>query len=47
MYEEMKGKPCGIPDERFLIASHIKPWSRLDIYERLDKNNGFLLFSQL
>ncbi|MDA2738621.1 MULTISPECIES: HNH endonuclease [Bacillus cereus group] len=34
---------CGISDERFLIASHIKPWSQSNDDERLDLNNGLLL----
>lgn len=40
-------EPCcrvtGIYDERFLIASHIKPWSKSNNEERLDGNNGLLL----
>ncbi|TKH33770.1 HNH endonuclease [Bacillus cereus] len=40
---EKKCKLCGVPDEQFLIASHIKPWSQSDNQERLDVNNGFLL----
>ncbi|WP_368639636.1 HNH endonuclease [Castellaniella ginsengisoli] len=42
-----KVEPCcritGINDERFLIASHIKPWSKSDNVERLDGHNGLLL----
>lgn len=34
---------CGVSDERFLIASHIKPWSQSSHQERLDVNNGLLL----
>ncbi len=34
---------CGVNDERFLIASHIKPWSESTNEERLDVNNGLLL----
>ncbi|CRK83003.1 HNH endonuclease [Neobacillus massiliamazoniensis] len=34
---------CGVNDERFLIASHIKPWSISTNEERLDVNNGLLL----
>lgn len=34
---------CGISDEKFLIASHIKPWSESEANEKLDINNGLLL----
>lgn len=34
---------CNVNDRRFLIASHIKPWSESTNYERLDVNNGLLL----
>jgi hypothetical protein len=34
---------CGVSDERFLIASHIKPWSHSSNQERLDVDNGLLL----
>ncbi|MED3819023.1 HNH endonuclease [Priestia aryabhattai] len=34
---------CGVSDERFLVASHIKPWSQSNHQERLDINNGLLL----
>ncbi|PHD44910.1 hypothetical protein COF67_25415 [Bacillus toyonensis] len=40
---ERKCGLCGVTDERFLIASHIKPWSQSDNQERLDVNNGLLL----
>ncbi|NEU30995.1 HNH endonuclease [bacterium LRH843] len=40
---ECKCKLCGVEDESFLIASHIKPWSRSSHEERLDLNNGLLL----
>lgn len=33
----------GIADERFLIASHIKPWRDSDNTERLDGSNGLML----
>ncbi len=33
----------GTTDKRFLIASHIKPWSVCDNSERLDGSNGLLL----
>lgn len=36
-------KICGLSDERFLIASHIKPWSKSNNQERLDLNNVLLL----
>ncbi|MFI8492689.1 HNH endonuclease [Peribacillus butanolivorans] len=34
---------CGLKDEKFLIASHIKPWKYSSHNERLDINNGLLL----
>ncbi|MDF3554659.1 restriction endonuclease [Bacillus cereus] len=40
---ERKCKLCGVSDERFLVASHIKPWSQSNHKERLDVNNGLLL----
>ncbi|MYL48295.1 HNH endonuclease [Halobacillus litoralis] len=40
---ESKCKICGVNDTRFLIASHIKPWSTSNNEERLDVNNGLLL----
>jgi putative restriction endonuclease len=40
---EKKCRLCGVSDERFLIASHIKPWSQSNNQERLDFNNGLLL----
>lgn len=40
---EKKCKLCGVVDEAFLIASHIKPWSVSNNEERLDVNNGLLL----
>ncbi|SNU06661.1 HNH endonuclease [Lachnospiraceae bacterium] len=33
---------CGVSDQRFLIASHIKPWSLASPEERVDIDNGFL-----
>lgn len=36
-------KICGLADRRFLIASHIKPWSKSNDQERLDLNNVLLL----
>ncbi|WP_312471234.1 HNH endonuclease [Neobacillus sp.] len=40
---EKKCRLCGVHDERFLVASHIKPWSQSNSRERLDVNNGLLL----
>lgn len=34
---------CGVSDEAFLVASHIKPWSECEADEKLDPDNGFLL----
>lgn len=34
---------CGVANQDLLIASHIKPWSRADHYERTDPDNGLLL----
>lgn len=34
---------CGLSDEKFLIASHIKPWSVSNSQERLDIENVLLL----
>jgi len=36
-------KICGLSDTRFLIASHIKPWSKSTRDQRLDLNNVLLL----
>ena len=33
----------GVADSRYLIASHMKPWSTSDNRERLDGHNGLLL----
>lgn len=33
----------GFADERFLIASHIKPWKQSNNTEKVDKYNGLLL----
>ncbi|WP_417474286.1 HNH endonuclease [Luteimonas mephitis] len=33
----------GLADSRFLIASHIKPWSKSNNAEKLDGSNGLLL----
>lgn len=34
---------CGLDIETLLIASHIKPWSKSDNYEKQDSDNGILL----
>ena len=34
---------CGVTNEKLLIASHIKPWSRCEPSEKLDLENGLLL----
>jgi hypothetical protein len=41
--KDSKCKICGISNNLFLIASHIKPWSKSTHVERMDLNNGFLL----
>lgn len=35
------------PDARFLVVSHIKPWSKSEPHERLDPFNGLLLLPNL
>lgn len=40
---EKKCRLCGVTDERFLVASHIKQWIQSNNQERLDINNGLLL----
>lgn len=40
---EKKCGLCGVSDDRFLVASHIKPWSQSNNQERLDVFNGLLL----
>lgn len=42
---EKKCRLCGVTDERFLVASHIRPWSQSNNQERLNVNNGLLLCS--
>ncbi|WP_028862783.1 HNH endonuclease [Psychromonas aquimarina] len=37
----------GYSNTDFLIASHIKPWSKSNDIERLDPNNGFLLLANI
>ena len=34
---------CGVSDEHFLVASHIKPWVVSESDEKLDPDNGFIL----
>lgn len=34
---------CGVSNADFLVASHIKPWSMSDAYEKIDPDNGLLL----
>ncbi|MEE1073085.1 MAG: HNH endonuclease signature motif containing protein [Cellulosilyticum sp.] len=41
--KECACKICGLSDERFLIASHIKPWAQSNNQERLDLDNVLLL----
>ncbi|WHY63655.1 HNH endonuclease [Cytobacillus firmus] len=41
--QENRCRLCGVTDERFLVASHIKQWSQSNNEERLDVNNGLLL----
>lgn len=43
LFVEKKCRLCGVSDERFLVASHIKPWIQSNNQERLDVNNGLLL----
>ena len=40
---EPKCRLTGISDAGFLVASHIKPWTRSSNVERLDGNNGLML----
>ena len=40
---EDRCRVTGMADQRFLIASHIKPWCKSDNNEKLDGNNGLLL----
>uniref|UniRef100_UPI0040475805 HNH endonuclease n=1 Tax=Polynucleobacter sp. TaxID=2029855 RepID=UPI0040475805 len=41
--KESACRVTGVSDERFLIASHIKPWRVANDHERLDGSNGLLL----
>lgn len=34
---------CNVSHEQLLVASHIKPWSRSNAYEKIDIENGLLL----
>jgi len=40
---EPRCRVTGVTNRAYLIASHIKPWSRCTNEERLDANNGLLL----
>ena len=40
---ETQCRVTGVNSEKFLIASHIKPWKSSDNIERLDGNNGLFL----
>ena len=40
---ETKCRITGLEIQQHLIASHIKPWSKSDDFEKLDGNNGLLL----
>lgn len=40
---ETKCRLTGLEIHQHLIASHIKPWSKSDDFEKLDGNNGLLL----
>ncbi|HAU4931598.1 HNH endonuclease [Aeromonas hydrophila] len=37
----------GVSNKTLLIASHIKPWSESNNAERLDGNNGLLIFPHI
>lgn len=43
LFHQGKCKVCGLNNENFLIASHIKPWSLSNEFEKVDVHNGFLL----
>ncbi|WP_171130693.1 MULTISPECIES: HNH endonuclease [unclassified Ruegeria] len=40
---EVGCRVTGVTDGRFLTASHIKPWSKSNDFEKIDGNNGLLL----
>lgn len=40
---ETSCRVTGVSSEKFLIASHIKPWKDSDNFQRLDGNNGLFL----
>ncbi len=43
LLEQMPNCPItGVSDERFLIASHIKPWAKSNEKEKIDPYNGFM-----
>ena len=40
---ELRCRVTGLRDQRFLVASHIKPWSKSNDAEKIDGYNGLLL----
>ena len=40
---EPRCRVTGVDKSRYLIASHIKPWSKSSTFERLSENNGLML----
>lgn len=34
---------CAVKNQKFLIASHIKPWAKSEPKEKADIDNGFLM----
>ena len=40
---ELGCRVTGLSDIKYLIASHIKPWTKSNDFEKLDGNNGLLL----
>ncbi|MGL5057848.1 MAG: HNH endonuclease, partial [Fusobacteriaceae bacterium] len=43
LFHQSRCKICKLSNENFLIASHIKPWSVSNEFEKVDVHNGFLL----
>lgn len=41
--KEPRCRVTGLDDNKFLIASHIKPWAKSSNFEKLDGSNGLLL----